>query len=79
MKTRVANSRLKMAVLSSFVLVAAWFWTSVGIAARDSVATAAQPERKQSVLDKAAEQDLREKLFLHRLSMGTLPVEAGRS
>lgn len=70
MKTHAAPSRLKMFLISSVVLVAAAVWASAGVAGKVSESAAAAPNGEGSVVDKNADQDLREKVFLHRLGMG---------
>lgn len=75
MKTHVASSRSKMFVISSLVLVAAALWAGAGFAGKVSESAVAAPNDKAFVEDKNADQDLREKVFLHRLGMG-LPAAA---
>lgn len=65
----IVKSR-KVLALSSALLIAAWGWTISDVAARGTDSASGVSPKTESVVDKPVEQDIREKLFLHRLSMG---------
>lgn len=79
METHVASSRLKIFVISSLVLVAAALWAGAGFAGKASESAVSAPNDKAFVEDKNADQELREKVFLHRLGMGLPAAEPART
>lgn len=74
MKTQSVSSRFKMYFASACVLAVAALWANSGMAGKLSGSTVEGPAASVNVQDKKAEQDLREKVFLHRLSMNSSGV-----
>lgn len=79
MKTLVASSRLKMFVISSVVLVAAAVWAGAGFAGKAFESAVPAPNGTGSVMDRNTDQDLNEKVFLHRLGMGLPAAVSART
>lgn len=79
MESFLASTRFKMSAISGVMLVGAVFLASSGMAGKLGGASVETPVINQNVQDKDVERDLREKVFLHRLSLGSPALASVRS